>query len=1278
MLFGSNQGHTSFAKTEIGMFRKVMFALSCLISLICIFILVSHKNKLRRALSGELLSTGTDGESMVSANTSFIENVFSYFGNVSFLFPLVIAFLGYKLFIKRISLKHLDFFVIALVLLGFNLLVVGLCSIFAAATINSEGSAGGLLGYFFYNAFSSFPYGLSKLLPLAISFLGLFLFTSRGPVWYCDTIGNTIFKLIGRNSREAKEPEENTQSNAGKAERQEVFEKPKIRTEHADGINLKKDLVIPGAGDSSAVSGETHVQSSEQSAYTSFKQSTSTTFGQGSIFKNDIDEQKTETRTSVLKSRSHFQPHSRDSIGERIEPDFGQIGAITQGADTEASGESSQPSSPYISPGEPLSGRGSAQATSRKNAVFGDRDPVTYVSGAYVNSKQFDSLGDSGAAATIITGAGVTVPAQNSTEVNKTIITRVVSQTGSQTNYEQSSASGSSENESKVVYKAGADHLAPAKTIGSPLRKSDVSTVITRTVIGDRVNLNADVQVQEKTGSISGGYSQQSSIITRTVPLDSAYNSTSATSQIYAKEDSTDENVINFADFSNNDDSSQIKVDALTSAFIPTADEVNRLKTPETAPIKESDESYSKYLKGSRGVLGSDSSMSKTQEVSDTDSQGAKSSSVNEESADRTVSQNTFASRMNEIASNLVSEDENYESLSEAKTSAALSPAVNVTQNSSDTRVFQNSTETISQTSPTTAGTASSDPDLGSYLTTPPFESMSSTNGAVPYSNANNRVTMNRPNGKSGAHSSKATVVYARATETSPKHEYDDWRPPYTLLEITENQKDISEEEIVEKCSALNRILGEFNVNAHVANYIVGPVITRFNLSLAPGVKAQQILRLAPDIQRNLVSHNINVLTSVPEGPYVGIELPNAERQIIRLGDVISSPEFAEAEKECILPMCLGKDTKGVPVVADLTMAPHLLIAGTTGSGKSAGLNSMLLTLLLTRSPEELRIIMVDPKTVEFTQYQGLPHLLTPIITDIDATVAALAWLVKEQERRYKLLSLLHFSKISQLNKFIKTENAQGRKVYDPMWSPEMGGYAPELKILPYILLVVDEFADMMAVASSLKKEKSPDTNIGRLAGKARAAGIHLIFATQTPRAEIVNGTIKANMSSRISYTVQSGMESRIVLDETGAENLLGQGDMLVKYQLLRNSRTFRAHGPFSSNEDVANIVQSWIDYAGDPEYVDEITEIEEDEEDLQSGSMETDEIDKRDDLYYSVVDYARGEFQVTSNKKTLSITEIQSQFGIGFPKAKKIRKLLLQYQVIDKEGRVLFDDPNQ
>ena len=428
-------------------------------------------------------------------------------------------------------------------------------------------------------------------------------------------------------------------------------------------------------------------------------------------------------------------------------------------------------------------------------------------------------------------------------------------------------------------------------------------------------------------------------------------------------------------------------------------------------------------------------------------------------------------------------------------------------------------------------------------------------------------------------------------------------------------------------------------------------------------------MNLSIDLQRQLMTNKINMLPSIIGTPYMGIEVPNDHRQLITLGDIVETDEFLNSN--AYLPMCVGVNTVGKTVVADLATAPHLLIAGTTGSGKSAGLNSMLVSLLLARSPAELRLIMIDPKTVEFTKYVGLPHLLTPIITDPESTTAALGWLIKEQERRYRLLSLMRVSNIQQLNALIRSENAKGNQVYDPIWTADMGGEPPVLKPLPYILLVIDEFADLMAVASSGKKGgQKPEALIGRLAAKARAAGIHLILATQTPRADIVTGSIRANMPSRIAYTVQNSQESRIILDESGAENLLGNGDMMVKYQKLNNSQLFRAHGPYTSDDDVHNVVQSWIDRAGDPEYVEGVTEFIDEEEAEEAVNGNEDSQGALDAKFDSIVEWIRTTFSAMS--KPLSISEIQTTHSVGYNRAKRIHRQLQAEGIIDNKGNVL------
>lgn len=510
------------------------------------------------------------------------------------------------------------------------------------------------------------------------------------------------------------------------------------------------------------------------------------------------------------------------------------------------------------------------------------------------------------------------------------------------------------------------------------------------------------------------------------------------------------------------------------------------------------------------------------------------------------------------------------------------------------------------------------------------------------------------------------TKDYIDPAQTAPQRNYDSWRPDISLLASSDGSYVTDQNYIEEMTGRIDRFMAEFKVKAHVADRTSGPVITRYDLQLDPGTRFSQMKNLGTDMKRRLMVKNVRMLEVVPGTAYVGLEVPNNKRQMITLRDVVEQEAFRSSTAQ--LPLCLGVNTVGRPVVADLARAPHLLVAGTTGSGKSAGINSMLISLLLRRSPAELRLILVDPKQVEFSLYENLPHLITPIITEVDQTSAALKWCIGEMERRYTLISNMKVHNMTEYNAIIRRANAEGRQVYDPSWSAEMGGNPPVLKTLPAIVMVIDEFADLMAMTETRRGDKnsSPEQMIARLTAKARAAAIHLVLATQSPRSNVVTGLIKANMPSRVAYTVQSALDSRIILDETGAENLLGQGDCIVKFTALENNESFRAHGPFTSNEDVKNIVGAWHDYAGDPEYLEGVADVEEEESesfsDPLSGSSDS---GSRDSMYDQVAEYARDYCQ--KYQKAPSISGIQIQFGIGYTRAKRLVVQLTRDGVIDE-----------
>lgn len=494
-----------------------------------------------------------------------------------------------------------------------------------------------------------------------------------------------------------------------------------------------------------------------------------------------------------------------------------------------------------------------------------------------------------------------------------------------------------------------------------------------------------------------------------------------------------------------------------------------------------------------------------------------------------------------------------------------------------------------------------------------------------------------------------------------PRHHYDEWRPSLDLLAVSHDSVEISEEELAKTSERINEVLHSYGVKASVADYLTGPVITRFDLDLAPGVKSSAISSIETELCRNLLVPNVRVVPIIEGSSYVGLEVPNAKRKFITLGDMASSREFQESKAS--LPMMLGASVVGKPVVKDLAETPHLLVAGTTGSGKSAGLNTMLISLLLKRSPAELRLILVDPKQLEFSIYKDLPHLITPVITDVaEKTAIALSWCVDEMERRFKLMSLLGVRKLAEYNELVKSEKAKGSAILDPLWTAEMGPQPQALEPLPWIVVVVEEFADLMAQSARKKdKDKTPEGYIARLTAKSRAAGIHLVLVTQTPRSEVVNGMIKANIPSRIAFTVQNRLDSSIVLDEKGAECLLGNGDMLYKFS--GSNTATRAHGSFTSNDDVKAVVMAWREKAGAPEYLDDVVTLPPEEDAENDADAEAPE-QKLDVKFDQAAEIAR-EYLERRNKPP-SITDLQNDLGVGFPRAKKIYKQLVKEGVLE------------
>lgn len=476
--------------------------------------------------------------------------------------------------------------------------------------------------------------------------------------------------------------------------------------------------------------------------------------------------------------------------------------------------------------------------------------------------------------------------------------------------------------------------------------------------------------------------------------------------------------------------------------------------------------------------------------------------------------------------------------------------------------------------------------------------------------------------------------------------------PTFDLLTAPpETEEPVDVEALQETASLVEARLADYRIKADVVGISPGPVITRYELDLAPGVKAARISNLSRDLARSLSAVAVRVVEVIPGKPYVGLELPNKHRRTVYLREVLDCPRFRDTASP--LAIVLGKDIAGQPVVADLAKMPHLLVAGTTGSGKSVGVNAMIISMLYKATPDEVRFIMIDPKMLELSVYEGIPHLLTEVVTDMKDAANALRWCVGEMERRYKLMSALGVRNIAGYNERIKEAEDMGRPIPDPFWKPtdNMDLSPPLLEKLPYIVVMVDEFADLMMAVG-----KKVEELIARLAQKARAAGIHLVLATQRPSVDVITGLIKANIPTRIAFTVSSKIDSRTILDQAGAESLLGMGDML--YLPPNSSIPVRVHGAFVRDEEVHAVVQDWK-ARGRPQYVDGILSAGDEGENTGFGFEGDEDLDP---LFDQAV-------QFVVEKRRASISGVQRQFRIGYNRAARIIEQMEMQGIVSSPG---------
>lgn len=437
--------------------------------------------------------------------------------------------------------------------------------------------------------------------------------------------------------------------------------------------------------------------------------------------------------------------------------------------------------------------------------------------------------------------------------------------------------------------------------------------------------------------------------------------------------------------------------------------------------------------------------------------------------------------------------------------------------------------------------------------------------------------------------------------------------------------------------------LRDFNIEVEVVAVQPGPVITRFELQPAPGIKASRITNLAKDLARSLSTISVRVVEVIPGKTCIGLEIPNEQREIVALSDILKSETYERSNSK--LTMALGKDIAGQPTVADLGKMPHLLVAGTTGAGKSVALNAMILSLLYKSTPDDVRLIMIDPKMLELSVYEGIPALLAPVVTDMKEAANALRWCVAEMERRYRLMAALGVRNIGGFNRKVEEAAAKGAPILDPLFRAADGdedAVAPELTSLPYIVVIIDELADMMMVVG-----KKVEELIARLAQKARAAGVHLILATQRPSVDVITGLIKANIPSRIAFQVSSRVDSRTILDQMGAENLLGHGDML--YLPPGTAIPNRVHGAFVSDDEVHKVVER-LKAAGEPEYIEAIlTGPTDGAEEIDGGSAGgMGDGDEQDELYDRAV-------RIVTETRRASVSGIQRRLKIGYNRAARM-----------------------
>ncbi|GAA0309764.1 DNA translocase FtsK [Psychrobacter aestuarii] len=599
---------------------------------------------------------------------------------------------------------------------------------------------------------------------------------------------------------------------------------------------------------------------------------------------------------------------------------------------------------------------------------------------------------------------------------------------------------------------------------------------------------------------------------------------------------------------------------------------------------------------------------------------------------------------------------------SAAATSAATSATKSATKWRIETEATEADAPVLDMTPSNTPPAKPDTPPTVAQSETPAARTAPDVRFAVPEGDASNQIAgmfedesdeYHLPD----IHDDAAFATRSRAMQTAKYRANLSPIPELSILDQPDpnRQPSYTAAELEQLSELLEIKLQEFNVKAEVVNAIPGPVVTRFEVALAAGVKASKVTGISRDLARSLSMASLRVVEVIPGKPYIGIEVPNKQREMVRLVELLNTDKYKDPKAQ--VSMAMGKDIGGKPIITDLARAPHMLVAGTTGSGKSVLVNAMLLSILLKYTPDELRLILIDPKQLELANYNEIPHLLTPVVTDMTEAASSLSWCVAEMERRYQLMSLLKVRKLNEFNKKVRAAEKAGKPLIDPLWRPNDSvsmDKAPKLKTLPIIVIVADEFADMI-----MQVGKQAEELITRLAQKSRAAGIHLMLATQRPSVDVITGLIKANIPVRAALRVNSKVDSRTILDSGGAEDMLGNGDML--FLGPGQIEPDRVHGAYVSDEEVNRVCDAWRE-RGAPDYIDnmagnfELTS-------PSGGSTANNASGEDDDLYNDAVAF------VMETRK-VSASSIQRKFSIGYNRAARIVDSMEEAGLVSSMGK--------